>query len=1123
MDKQDQRRIQTAGSESHGVHLCHKCGWPFPNPHPSAKHRRAHKKICGTIEGYKLSFSEGRPHLNGSDDEHVSDDDHKTPGLVLPVSNSLDTGNNEKSNAGNGEKFIRSEDEVFSDAVADFSDSGSNPDNKERLRDSLDSGADMEMGDIKEPKFSGPSSEDKDFNDLGPLIDKSTDDCQTQNPNILQNESAGVGNTVGLQGQLSGPTVDPLTSSTADLRTAESTTVDSEVFLGLSSDSPPIKAEAMPDILPVKNIYAVDNVTDCSLMSVTKGTNLKEKDEINSAGDVVEIEESSDYTVGETCEGVSNIVVSDVVCVDHQVGDGAVHLEEKDGTVHLEEKDGAIHLEEKDGAIHLEEKNGAVSNSNRDAVEIVEPSDNVVGKMSEEVSKTVVSDEVSLDNQVVDEAVNLKEKNEAEFLSLSSPDSLPLELNSTVIKNDAHGQSAYVVQSGTFNDDKILQSKEEGNANVDLLPTCNDKPENGEHPQTEYEDFKDHIAVVYQNPFLHSESLKYEGDDIKERVTQENKFHFNTSQFSEKSEVISPDIDVIGSSVKMEKLNSEPISEEMHAEECTDVSPVKLTVESYQTPDVPSVNAMKTEKNESHMIHFSEEHGPDDVYKNSVQISFPEGSLMGTSNESQREEGSAISETASVINVTDSLNHHHVPLDGKVVRPTGENDIEIIHKDLQPGDILQYEDKLSEDLFESDGADKSDIADEHGKNVQCLVLDAQYKESPIVADTSLPKSATSHFESPVISESSDIVVDRPVNKSSGTKCRDISPLPGAQRDTTEDEININIKLNEEFNKSVDTSTESHQAQDAGVLVKAAEDLARKYTSSLTAEPDSGFEDNLDGEPGREVPGITTVPVQDQTDNLFKLGSSRVDASVDLGSRCDSLEGNWGSVSVLSMQSDAPAVIDAETLSSTGLLASTEAGKSNLNNSKAEPERQQSDKSEMFEPPSFMTLVEPMHVSPKATASEVERGQNAQQPDSTAQAGWFPTLNQVVSESQGRKRNEEIIAKVTNWSTSKEHTPLKSLLGEAAHSNKPKSPKTVENSVSQRSSQVPEKNGSGLTTVNSILGPESPAAQVVKGEVAKEWNSPARYPADIKREKRKVKSRPYWIQLVCCTSVGPQRR
>ncbi|XP_052723378.1 uncharacterized protein LOC108327251 isoform X2 [Vigna angularis] len=1095
MDNQDQRRIETAGHDSHAVHLCHKCGWPFPNPHPSAKHRRAHKKICGTIEGYKLSVSEGQHNLNGSDDEHVSDDDHKTPGLVLSVSNSLETGNNEKGSAGNGEKFIRSEDEVFSDAVADFSDSGSNPDIKERLQDSLDAGADMEMVDIKGPKFSG-ISKDKDLNDMSPLIDKSTNDSQTQNPNILQNESFGVGNTVGLQGQLSGPIVDPLSGSTADLRTEESATVDSEVFLGFSSDSPPGKAEAMPDILSVKNIYAVENVTDCSLMSATKKTNLEGKNEINSAGDVVEIEESSAYIVGETCEALSNMIVSDVVREEHQAGDGAVRVEEK---------------------------NGAVSNYNRDTVEIVEPSDSV-GKMSEEVSKIVVSDEVSVDHQVGDEAVNLEEKNEAESVSLLSPDSLPLKLNSTVITDDSQVESAYVVQFATSNDDKILPANGEGNANVDLLPTCNDKPDDGAHSQSAYEDFKDHKGVAYQNPFLHSsESLKYEGDDINDRVTKENKFH-NISQLSEKSEVISLNIDVIGSSMGMESLNSEPTSKEMHAEDYTDVSTVKLTVESYQTQDeiVPSMNAMKTKENESHMIHFSEVHGTDDAGKNYAQKSLPEGSLMGPSNENQREVsfGSAISETVSVINVIDSPNHH-VASDGKVIRATGEDAIEIILKDLQPDDILQSEDKLSEDLFEHDGADKSNAANELGENVQGHVLHAQYKESPIVADTSLPKSATNHFESPIISESSDMVLDRPVNKSSGTKCRDISPLLGAQRDTKEDEINVNIKLNEEYNKSVDTSTESHHAQDAGLLVKAAEDLARKYTSPLTAEPDS--EDNPDGEPCKEVPGISVVPVQDQTNNLFKHGSSRVDASVDSGSRCDSLEGNWGSVSVLSMQSDAPAVIDAETLSSTGLLALTEAGKPNLNNSKAAPERQQSDQSEMFEPPSFMTLVEPMQVSPKATASEVQRGQNPQQSDSTSQAGWFPTINQVVGESQERKRNEEIIAKVTNWSTSKEHTPLKSLLGEAAHSNKPKSPKSVENSGAEKTSKVSEKNGSGLTTVNSILGPESPAAQVVKGEVAKEWNSPARYPADIKREKRKVKSRPYWIQLVCCTSVGPQRR
>uniref|UniRef100_A0A199U9B1 C2H2-type domain-containing protein n=1 Tax=Manihot esculenta TaxID=3983 RepID=A0A199U9B1_MANES len=83
MDNQDHRRRHTPGHDSHGVHVCHKCGWPFPKPYPSAKHRRAHKKICGTIKGYKLVDSESPAHLTVSDDEHLSDEDRKTRVLWL--------------------------------------------------------------------------------------------------------------------------------------------------------------------------------------------------------------------------------------------------------------------------------------------------------------------------------------------------------------------------------------------------------------------------------------------------------------------------------------------------------------------------------------------------------------------------------------------------------------------------------------------------------------------------------------------------------------------------------------------------------------------------------------------------------------------------------------------------------------------------------------------------------------------------------------------------------------------------------------------------------------------------------------------------------------------------------
>lgn len=75
--------VDIAGHESHGgVHVCSKCGWPFPNPHPSARHRRAHKRICGTIDGYKLV---GLQENTQSDDEH-SDDDRKTPSELIKFS-----------------------------------------------------------------------------------------------------------------------------------------------------------------------------------------------------------------------------------------------------------------------------------------------------------------------------------------------------------------------------------------------------------------------------------------------------------------------------------------------------------------------------------------------------------------------------------------------------------------------------------------------------------------------------------------------------------------------------------------------------------------------------------------------------------------------------------------------------------------------------------------------------------------------------------------------------------------------------------------------------------------------------------------------------------------------------
>ncbi|KAL3637398.1 hypothetical protein CASFOL_018566 [Castilleja foliolosa] len=122
----DQKWYRKSELEGHEVHLCRRCGWPFPNPHPSAKHRRAHKKHCGTIEGYTIILSEEHVSYN----DHASDEDEHTPSNPKAVNK---TAEDFGSSGVVGARSNKSEDDVFSDAVTDFSDSGISPRLEERF------------------------------------------------------------------------------------------------------------------------------------------------------------------------------------------------------------------------------------------------------------------------------------------------------------------------------------------------------------------------------------------------------------------------------------------------------------------------------------------------------------------------------------------------------------------------------------------------------------------------------------------------------------------------------------------------------------------------------------------------------------------------------------------------------------------------------------------------------------------------------------------------------------------------------------------------------------------------------------------------------------------------------
>uniref|UniRef100_A0A0R0HVQ2 Uncharacterized protein n=1 Tax=Glycine max TaxID=3847 RepID=A0A0R0HVQ2_SOYBN len=266
------------------------------------------------------------------------------------------------------------------------------------------------------------------------------------------------------------------------------------------------------------------------------------------------------------------------------------------------------------------------------------------------------------------------------------------------------------------------------------------------------------------------------------------------------------------------------------------------------------------------------------------------------------------------------------------------------------------------------------------------------------------------------------------------KC-DITDIECATNKSTPSGAQEDIEDNE-INSSCRVNKECNRL--IKLSVKAAEEPGRNDSSlySLGVEPSAQCVSVVRETQG-EVSGITVVPVQDQSgnkNNNVQLPSSAIHTSIDYGIQCDSLEGNRDSVSGIP---------------------------SNLNDPKA--------------------------------AYEIQKGLNQQHPSSTSsQAGWFTRLvTEVTNESQGREKNEEIIAEITNDSTSEQQTPPQSPLSEAAHSNnRPESPKLEE-------SPIFGKNGESA---------------VVKGE------------GDINRQNKKVKSKLYYCPLFwCCSSVDSPPR
>ncbi|XP_012486961.1 uncharacterized protein LOC105800395 isoform X2 [Gossypium raimondii] len=378
-------------------------------------------------------------------------------------------------------------------------------------------------------------------------------------------------------------------------------------------------------------------------------------------------------------------------------------------------------------------------------------------------------------------------------------------------------------------------------------------------------------------------------------------------------------------------------------------------------------------------------------------------------------------------------------------------------------------------------------------------------------ENSASESVSLHHDSPVAAKEDNDEYTRALPETEGPH---LNRASNSLDDMKESEISRDIKLQGEC-VGKDLMTSAVNNIEGNEFEKTSQDQLKKDSihSPSFAEPtgriSAAVDDSHTGESGVDASGTSTLSLQGEADN----GSIKPQLDAPVGdvskssSHNDSLDGQWGSVSVFSMQSDNPAAINTENLSPIGSHPLLEPEKANINKPSAVLGEKHFDKSDEFKPPSFMTLVEPVGSNENAAAaSEVQTAQNSQH------AGWFPSITHTASESQGRKK-EEIIAKVNNWNTM-QHTPLKSLLGEAINETKPKFPNSPK--ADPRDEKVTKDNGGMVTKVSSILGPESPETEPSNVE---KWDSPARYQADIKREKRKMKGRPLWTQFVCCSSAN----
>ncbi|GMI96091.1 hypothetical protein HRI_003278400 [Hibiscus trionum] len=927
MDIQNQEKNHSLGQESHGVHLCHKCGWPFPNPHPSAKHRRSHKKICGTIEGYRLFDSRDTIHSAASDEEPLSEELQKNPFAQVPKF--MESFNLEKNIGGIGAMSNRSEDEVFSDAAMEFQDAGFG---LGRL-DSLDHPS---KSDGVADKDLASTISFKDCEDTCDMIPIETEPVMDV-PEESRKHSGGYKVAEGLVRQ------------------------------DVSEES--------------RKVGGGDKVAECSDWQET-GTEENLSCTLiltgEHAGEISETVSMSETRLG----GTSNMVLKDVmVLLEEEVSDKSASKTAINENAE-QEIDGNRNV-----GINLEKSLMNVVESNSERASVTSE------KTHDITSNTRLADKLAL-NTVIDDLSS--EAESAKYIDASM-----YTLTDAV---------QVTVSDTSFSSNEVYDKTEKEKQSVYAPSVPQDNPI-VENAEIKLRGFKERNTVrLPELDALASEVIIIDKEvEVSDCVSHEKSDTFPSNQLNEDSK------DKLGGN---DAAIVEGKADVIQLGKGSDTLGSFVDVETTENEKGPNICSLE----EKQPVYLS-----DDLYKTSFS-----GSMIN-----------------ALLNSNPTVSHADVEA-GKLNNVFGSNDMDI-PASARTGVI---------DLAEDDNTRRFDD-ENYAKNM--LTYDSSLSQTIPAPNLLEVESIIPRYQSPIVTMEGNNEYRRTLPESGGLHLNRVS---NSSDDTRESEI-------------------SRDNKDQGVCV--GDDL---MASAVENNGGNEFDKTSPDQSNTELIHSPSVPESTAQNSGAVDGSHTGESGVDISGTS-----TWGSVSVISTRSDNPAVNDTEYSPSTGSHMLLEPEKASTKKPTVTPGEQRSNKSDDFEPPSFVTLVEP-------------EGSNQT-------AASFPSLSHVANDLQGRKKNEAIIAKVTNGNA-KQHTPLKSLLGDAINETKRKSPNSKE---PPREEKVAKDNAAMVTKVSSILGPESPDADPTDEETVKELNSPARYRADVKREKRKVKGRPLWAQFVCCSYVN----